>query len=893
MSGELRTRLQAGLGSAFTLERELGGGGMSRVFVATETALGRTVVVKVLPPELSGALSADRFRREIQLAAKLHHPHIVPVLASGEADGMLFYTMPFVEGDSLRSKLEREGELPIAESVRLIHDVADALAYAHAHGVVHRDLKPDNILMAGRHALVIDFGVAKAMYAASSDEDKDKGFTSAGVALGTPAYMAPEQAAADPQADHRVDLYALGIVAYEMLTGSHPFAGRRGQAMLAAHATETPEATTKRRPSVPPYLASIVERLLEKRPADRLSTGEQVVHELDAVTTPSEGSSTGARARDDAGSAQAYIVNGTTQRGQPSSRGAWKFGVLGGAIVGVGVVAAAVMLAAHRSAPVLEPKRVVVASFTNKSGDRSLDPLGVMAADWIARGLTRTGLVDVAGTSAELAARTGGSAQGATSGEGGLQALAEDARAGLVISGAYYKEGDSVLLEADFTDAASHRLLQSVGPIAAPVAAPLKGVELLRQRVTGSLASVLDPRLREVAGMTSEPPSFDAYSEFLQGDELFYSDDSAAVVHYFKAAALDSTYVFPLIRAISALTNRGETRVADSVSKSIGPRSAFLSTYEAAYLEFVRAEIRDDEPALYAGAHAMMRAAPKAEFPVYLAANEANGMNRPHEALELLDHLDPKSGALQGRIYFFAYYDHSLHSLGLYARELDKALEGRQQYPNRLYLVMYEMRALAALGRIPELKALLHEGAGMSPDLRVTPASLLTAAVYELRAHDRPTEATATADQLLAWIAARPSAESASNDARLERARALLAAHCWADAGALADSLVSEEPRISETLGMKALAAAERGDRALAERTVGALPKGTDARQQNLFEVWRATVFAALGDKSRSLAQLRLALPQAGRSDWDWHDEPIYELMRDYAPFQEYIKPKG
>ena len=310
MSGELRTRLQAGLGSAFTLERELGGGGMSRVFVATETALGRTVVVKVLPPELSGALSADRFRREIQLAAKLHHPHIVPVLASGEADRMLYYTMPFVEGDSLRSKLARSGELPIAESIRLLHDVADALAYAHAHGVVHRDLKPDNILMAGRHALVIDFGVAKAMYAAAAS-DEDKEFTSAGVALGTPAYMAPEQAAADPQADHRVDLYALGIVAYEMLAGSHPFAGRKGRAMLAAHATETPEDIAKRRPSVPPYLASIVERLLEKRPADRLSTGEQVVHELDAVTTPSEESSTGARARVDAGSAQAHIIDRT------------------------------------------------------------------------------------------------------------------------------------------------------------------------------------------------------------------------------------------------------------------------------------------------------------------------------------------------------------------------------------------------------------------------------------------------------------------------------------------------------------------------------------------------------------------------------------------------------
>ena len=223
MSSELRDQLQSTLGSAYTIERELGGGGMSRVYVARENALGRAVVIKVLPPELSGVMSAERFRREIQLAASLHHPHIVTVLTAGEADGLLYDTMPLVDGESLRSKLSREGELPIPEAIRLLQQVTDALSYAHEHGVVHRDLKPENILLSGRHAHVVDFGVAKALSAAAVD-GTESGLTSVGIALGTPAYMAPEQAAADPLSDHRVDIYALGVVAYEALTVGWIFA---------------------------------------------------------------------------------------------------------------------------------------------------------------------------------------------------------------------------------------------------------------------------------------------------------------------------------------------------------------------------------------------------------------------------------------------------------------------------------------------------------------------------------------------------------------------------------------------------------------------------------------------------------------------------------------------
>jgi len=282
---EILNQLTESLGSQYRLERELGGGGMSRVFLAEEVALGRKVVIKVLPPEMAAGVNQERFRREIQLAARLQHPHIVPLLAAGSAGDVLWYAMPFIEGESLRVKLARGGELPVAETVRILREVADALAYAHSQGVVHRDIKPDNVLLSGRHALVTDFGVAKAV----SESTGSHTLTSLGLALGTPAYMAPEQASADPHVDHRADIYALGAMAYEMLAGHPPFTGMSAQAILASHITQTPATVSSHRPAVPAALNAIVMRCLEKRPADRWQSAEELMPHLDALLTPSGG----------------------------------------------------------------------------------------------------------------------------------------------------------------------------------------------------------------------------------------------------------------------------------------------------------------------------------------------------------------------------------------------------------------------------------------------------------------------------------------------------------------------------------------------------------------------------------------------------------------------------
>src|SRR5207249_1446772 len=375
--GDLLARLQSALGDPYRIERELGGGGMSRVFLAQETALKRPVVIKVLPPEMAAGVNVERFRREVELAASLQHPHIVPLLSAAASGDLLYYTMPLVEGESLRAKLARQGELPVSETIRVLADVADALAYAHAHGVVHRHIKPDNVLISGKHAVVTDFGVSKAVSASSGGS-----LTSLGVALGTPAYMAPEQAAADPHLDHRADLYALGILGYEMLTGRPPFTAATPQATLAAQVTQTPQPVTAQRPAVPGALNTLVMRCLEKHPADRFQSAGAVLEALEQMVTPSGGiTPTGSAPYDAVAAAAAARAHPLRVAGlfalAAVAGGVAAFAALGrGAagysamrLLGIGPVGTLVA-----SGVLAKRDRLVLADFENRTTDSTLGP---------------------------------------------------------------------------------------------------------------------------------------------------------------------------------------------------------------------------------------------------------------------------------------------------------------------------------------------------------------------------------------------------------------------------------------------------------------------------------------------------------------------------------------
>jgi serine/threonine protein kinase/tetratricopeptide (TPR) repeat protein len=512
---DFHQQLQASLGSAYVLGRELGGGGMARIFIAEEKGLGRRVVVKVLPPESTGAASVERFRREAQVAAGLQHPHIVPLLAAGESGGLLFYTMPFVEGETLRSRLSRDGAFPLPAAVRVLRDVATALAYAHRRAVMHRDIKPENILIGeGGDALVADFGLAKAIAVARVADAPYAigGLTSVGVAVGTPAYMAPEQSVADPTADGRADLYSFGVVAYEVLAGSHPFAGRTPHALLAAHATEAPEGLTKRRASVPADLEALVMRLLAKHPADRPQSADEVLAILDGVVTSS---SSGNR--------------------PVAARSANRFQRLG---LQIAVAAGVLALAGYAGYKALHrPARpsIAVLPFENSSRSPEDSSFSDGLTDDLIGDLSKLAGLTVIGRTSVFAFR-----------DKHLTVAAEAESLGVtsVLGGSVSRAaGGRVQVRVDLTNAKTSRVLWS-----ARYDRELKDVFAVQEEIVQAIVNALRVQLGGPTGRLVRPGTLDtaAYNLYLLGQystsRLSARDLEKAIDYYKRAISRDPTY---------------------------------------------------------------------------------------------------------------------------------------------------------------------------------------------------------------------------------------------------------------------------------------------------------------------------------------------------------------
>ena len=485
---DLRDEVQKELGDAYTLEQELTGGGMSRVFVARDNTLGRQVVIKILPPEMAAAVSSQRFRREVQLAANLQHAHIVPLHSAGEINGLPYFTMPFVKGESLKTHLAKVGELPLSEAIRILREVASALAYAHENGIVHRDIKPDNILISGDSAVVTDFGVAKALTASS---DSSSGLTSMGVALGTPAYMAPEQATADPHLDHRADIYALGIMAYEMITGTTPFANRTPQATLAAHVTEPPEPVSRKRSNTPPALAALVMRCLEKRAADRPQSAREVVNLLDALTTPSGGMTPTA----------AYRV--------PAGKPRWMVLAAAGLVVvlGLGVVAFNKFKPGSRepAESLSEQKSIAVLPFKNMSGDP--------ANEYFSDGLSEE-LMNVLGQIRGLRVAARGSSFQFKGKEADIREIGEKLGVATVLDGSVRKSGNQVRIAAQLVDTKNGYQLWSQ-----TFDRNMDDVFAVQNEITRSIGEALNLQFAAGAARLAQgkPVSPEAYELYLKG----------------------------------------------------------------------------------------------------------------------------------------------------------------------------------------------------------------------------------------------------------------------------------------------------------------------------------------------------------------------------------------
>jgi serine/threonine-protein kinase len=554
----LQEQLQSALGPTYSLERELGGGGMSRVFVATETALGRTVVVKVVAPGLLEGISADRFTREVRLAARLQQANIVPLLSAGEANGLSYYTMPFVDGLSLRARLANGPPLTQPEAIHVLRDVAKALAYAHAQGVVHRDIKPENVLLSGGTAMVTDFGIAKALSASRTQGDGDEpiGITSteltaAGSSLGTPAYMSPEQAVGSA-VDLRADLYAWGIVAYELLAHAHPFAGRATmQQLVAAQIAETPAPLAMKNPAVPAGLSALVMQCLEKDPASRPASANELLAALDAAATP-----------DSSRAARSAAPRTSSKR---------RIALVAGGVALLAIVGTLITLRLNRGSPAspnakpstVADRSIAVLPLANLSGDKTDDYFGIGLAEEMTRALSKTGVRVIGRVSA-----------GALLAKGfDEQAIAKALGVGSLLTGSVQHAGNQVRINVSLLSAAdgSVRWTERYDR-------PLTNVfavqdEIARAVAENLLGSIGGGAKVGAARIETEDPQ--AYSLFLQGQVLFGRRTAEtlkqAISAFEQAVARDPKFAraqASLALALAAIPSYLQGDVGDAIART-------------------------------------------------------------------------------------------------------------------------------------------------------------------------------------------------------------------------------------------------------------------------------------------------------------------------------------
>jgi serine/threonine-protein kinase len=645
---DLRDQLQTGFDASYAIERELGGGGMSRVFVATEHALGRRVVLKALPSNIGIDMSAERFAREITLAAGLQHPCIVPVLTAGVAHGVPYYTMPFVDGQTLRDRLTERKRLPVEEAIGVLRDVASALAHAHARGIVHRDIKPENILLSDGYAQVTDFGIARAVSQSRSPAHAAHGrLTETGLAIGTPAYMAPEQVAGDDAMDQRVDVYAFGCLAYELLTGAPPFAGRPPHLVLNAQIAEQPADIKTRRADLPANLAALVMRCLEKDPAKRPQSADDLVEFLRTPRQP---------ARDAVAPAK-VAVRAPARARIPAW--AW-YMTLTTAVAAIGVALFAVWPRSH------EPKSVAVLPFANLGGDTTQeyfsdgitdDLISALAAIPGLRVAPRTSVFSLKGR--PIVARDVGKQLGVAD---LLEGSVRRTGTGLRVNAMLIRTSDGVSRWTRTFDRTTADLFS------------------VQDDITRSIARELRLELHPGADSLgrAHTPSAAAHDLVLRGEELLGQASDAGLrqaIEYFKqAAAADSQYARAFVGLATAYTKLADVALL--------PHDAFPDAIAAA-----KHALALDSTS--AGAHALLGidllefsgdwAAAKAELDSTLRLDPSNAdahedlaiyemaMGRPRRALAHAQRalaLDPLSAA----------YSSLVERLFLAAREPDSAI---------------------------------------------------------------------------------------------------------------------------------------------------------------------------------------------------------------------------
>ena len=852
------------LAPRYAIEHEIGRGGMATVYHARDLRHGRSVAIKILHPAIANAISKQRFLREIEIAAQLTHPNILPLHDSGEAAGVLYYVMPFVEGRTLRDLLAERGALPLDEALRLTAEVADALDYAHAQQVVHRDIKPANILLVAGHPVIADFGIARAMRAATSERSASDPILTDPSALGTPAYMSPEQMAGD-SVDHRTDIYSLGIVLHEMLTGERP--GTPAQKLRDPRQNGTGvfrlRAGGKR---LPRGVRETLRRALARDPEARFPRAADFARSL-----------------------------------RPARFGTTRAVVAGTAVVGLALVIAAIgrPFGAHPTEPPtpgLPPraKRVVVAEFTNQTKQRELDYLGVMAADWITVGLQRTGFVDVVPTPTALQASRFVDAEAAEhKGVDPVRQLANETNAGIVVTGYYYRVHDRLEIQIQVTNADSAKLIDGIGPIDADLDAPSDAIVDAKSRVMGLLSTALDSRLASSVEMNAHPPTFEAYRDFAEGLDAYVRNDfSVAASRFANAFGRDTTFSPALLMASISYSNGGAYARADSILDALSGSLDQLDPHDRDWFEYRRSLLKGDRAGALRAVRAIAAIEPGTKA-TYNLAVEAMQNGYLHEAEKALLGLPPDRGAMRGWAPYWDVLGRIQHLLGHYQDELATGKRGREAFPTRIYTLGPTIRALAALGRVDDLRRVLGESTRLPIDpAGTTPADLALAAGLELRAHDHAQPVSSVLNAGISWLDDRSRTAPLSRAERFTRGRLLYALGRWKEAEGVGDSLVSADFTNADYLGLRGASAARVHDTVTARRDLSRLEAFPRSYNLGVASFAAARVAAVLGQRDTAVALLRRSLAEGHEYDVWAHREPDLESLHSLPEYQAMVRIK-
>lgn len=571
-------------------------------------------------------------------------------------------------------------------------------------------------------------------------------------------------------------------------------------------------------------------------------------------------------------------------------------GLVWAGVLGLVVLVGVLALVRKRGSdePVLDPQRVVIAPFENRTGDSTLDPAGTMAADWIIQGLLRTALVDVTTATATLVSSERVEAQArAESGLDPIHALAEETGAGLVVSGAYYRQGDSLLFQARITDARRRAVIRTLEPISAPAARPLVGIEYLRQRLLAALAPLLDPRLVAEGRVSSQPPSYEAYRAYAEGmEQMIASKWRASLAHFEEAVALDSSYLLPLLLIAVAHENLYEHAQADSIARVLDRSRDHLGAYDRALLDMLKAWLTGDPVARYTTARRAAAIAP-GSLPNVQWGIEALHLNRPREAIRILNAIDPTRGEVRGWIGYWHGLTIAYHMLGEHETELATAKRAAQVVPERPFWLLEAARALGAMGRIDELNAVANQALVTASRDTGTVRVLRTFAfgADELREHGHAAAARDLVDRAVAWQASRPDEEQA-------RARRVLLEMYYgagrnSEARALVEQLVKEDPDDLEYQAVVGGLAARRGDSVEARRVEDWL--GVQQRPYvHAYNVYlEACIEAELKHPDRAVALLHAAFGKGGADPVSAHLDVCFDPIRGDSAFAALLRPAG